>query len=145
MRQIHQTTEQTGLATAAQAQRFLSLSRTTLWRLERAGELQGVRIGRALRFRWADLQRLAQGVEQDPPSLSPVDLRMIATVPPRAAAAWAIARQHDALRDAAAVRMLAAAPRCSKSADAPGFRATIAQMNDKAPGRNQPFEIIREQ
>jgi len=35
---------------------------------------------------------------------------MIATVPPRAAAAWAIARQHDALRDAAAVRMLAAAP-----------------------------------
>ena len=65
MRQIHQTTEQTGLATAAQAQRFLSLSRTTLWPLERAGELQGVRIGRALRFRWADLQRLAQGVEQD--------------------------------------------------------------------------------
>jgi len=49
-----------GLATAAQAQSFLSLSRTTIWRLERLGVLQPVRIGRALRFRWSDLYAIAQ-------------------------------------------------------------------------------------
>jgi len=49
------------LATAAQASAFLSVSRSTLWRLERAGQLSGVRIGRALRFRWDDLQRLVAG------------------------------------------------------------------------------------
>lgn len=48
-----------GLATCAEAQAYLSISRSTLWRLERAGVLQAVRIGRTLRFRWADLQRLA--------------------------------------------------------------------------------------
>ncbi|MEW6558960.1 MAG: helix-turn-helix domain-containing protein [Pseudomonadota bacterium] len=51
---------QQGLATTADAVTFLRLSRSTLWRLERQGALQPVRIGRALRFRWADLQRLAR-------------------------------------------------------------------------------------
>ena len=50
-----------GLATARQAQSFLSLSRTTLWRLERAGALTPVRVGRALRFRWSDLLQFAAG------------------------------------------------------------------------------------
>ena len=48
-----------GLATTAQAVAFLSLSRTTLWRLERSGVLQPVRLGRTVRYRWSDLQRLA--------------------------------------------------------------------------------------
>jgi len=55
---------QQGLATAAQARSFLSLSRTTLWRLERAGVLTPVRIGRALRWRWHDLLQLAEGGEK---------------------------------------------------------------------------------
>jgi len=50
-----------GLATPAQAQRFLALSRTTIWRLERQGVLQPVRIGRSLRFRWCDLRKIAAG------------------------------------------------------------------------------------
>ena len=50
---------QQGLATCAQAQTYLSVSRSTLWRLERRGEIQTIRVGRALRFRWADLRRLA--------------------------------------------------------------------------------------
>lgn len=52
-----------GLATVADAAAFFSVSRSTLWRLERAGVLRGVRIGRALRFRWSDLRRIA-GVAQ---------------------------------------------------------------------------------
>ncbi|MDD4887648.1 MAG: helix-turn-helix domain-containing protein [Thiomonas sp.] len=48
-----------GLATCAEAQAFLRLSRTSLWRLERAGVLTPLRIGRSLRFRWSDLRRLA--------------------------------------------------------------------------------------
>ena len=61
--QIKESSEaRLGLATAAQAAAFLSLSRTTLWRLQRQGILTPVKIGRALRFRWSDLQRLA-GVE----------------------------------------------------------------------------------
>ncbi|MCE1162417.1 MAG: helix-turn-helix domain-containing protein [Thiomonas sp.] len=55
------TSPRQGLATAAQAASYLSLSRTTLWRLERQGSLQPIRIGRALRFRWSDLQGLAGG------------------------------------------------------------------------------------
>lgn len=50
------------LATTAEAQKFLKLSRTTLWRLERIGQLRGVRIGRALRFPWSELHRLAGAV-----------------------------------------------------------------------------------
>ena len=50
-----------GLATAGQAQQYLSLSRTSLWRLERRGALIPVRLGRTLRYRWADIQRLAAG------------------------------------------------------------------------------------
>ena len=51
----------TGLATCAEAQEFLRLSRTTIHKLACTGALAPVRIGRALRFRWADLQRLAEG------------------------------------------------------------------------------------
>jgi predicted DNA-binding transcriptional regulator AlpA len=49
-----------GLATAAQAAAFLSISRSTLWRLERLGTLTPVRVGRALRYRWPDLYAIAQ-------------------------------------------------------------------------------------
>lgn len=50
-----------GLATCAEAQEYLRLSRTTIHKLAAAGGLPPVRIGRALRFRWSDLQRLAEG------------------------------------------------------------------------------------
>jgi excisionase family DNA binding protein len=53
--------ESAGLATAAQAAAFLSISRSTLWRLTRQGVLQPIRIGRSLRFRWSDLLQLAEG------------------------------------------------------------------------------------
>jgi len=56
-----ETRARQGLATPAQAQHFLELSRTTIWRLERQGVLTPVRIGRAVRFRWCDLLQLAQG------------------------------------------------------------------------------------
>ena len=59
--QIKEPEPQQGLATAAQAASYLSLSRTTIWRLERQGILTPVKIGCALRFRWSDLQRLAGG------------------------------------------------------------------------------------
>ncbi len=49
------------LVTCSEAQAYLSVSRSTLHRLERAGVLHGVRIGRCLRFRLADLQALATG------------------------------------------------------------------------------------
>ena len=52
---------QQGLATGAQAQAYLNFSRTTVWRLERQGVLTPVRIGRSVRYRWADLHRLAGG------------------------------------------------------------------------------------
>lgn len=48
-----------GLATATQAASYLSLSRSTLWRLERQGTLTPVRIGRSLRFKWSDLLQMA--------------------------------------------------------------------------------------
>ena len=50
---------QHGLATCASAQAYLSLSRTSLWRLEQAGVLCPIRIGRTVRWRWADLRRLS--------------------------------------------------------------------------------------
>ncbi|CDW96343.1 MULTISPECIES: helix-turn-helix domain-containing protein [unclassified Thiomonas] len=58
---MHQQNQQAscGLATAAEAVAFLRLSRTTLWRLARTGHLAPVRIGRAVRYRWLDLRRLA--------------------------------------------------------------------------------------
>ena len=55
------STEAVRLVTCAEAQAYLALSRSTLHRLERAGVLHGVRIGRCLRFRLADLQALATG------------------------------------------------------------------------------------
>lgn len=48
-----------GLATSADAQAFLRVSRTTLYNLTRRGDLHPVRLGRALRYKWADLRRLA--------------------------------------------------------------------------------------
>lgn len=48
-----------GLGTAAEAMAYLRISRTTLWRLERAGVLRPVRIGRAIRYNWRDLHRVA--------------------------------------------------------------------------------------
>ena len=52
---------QHGLATCSEAQAFLSLSRASLWRLERKGILTPVRIGRTVRWRWSDLHALASG------------------------------------------------------------------------------------
>ena len=52
-----------GLATTAQAAAFLSISRTTLWRLERQGVITPIRIGCATRFRWVDLHALAGGAK----------------------------------------------------------------------------------
>ncbi|MGE0071568.1 MAG: helix-turn-helix domain-containing protein [Thiomonas sp.] len=48
-----------GLATASQAAAYLAVSRTTLWRLGRQGVLHPVRLGRTVRYRWADLRRTA--------------------------------------------------------------------------------------
>jgi excisionase family DNA binding protein len=52
--------ESAGLATTRQAAAFLSISRATLWRLERQGTLNPVRVGRALRYRWHDLRKIAE-------------------------------------------------------------------------------------
>lgn len=52
-----------GLATCAEAQEFLRLSRTTIHKLACTGALAPVRIGRAVRFRWADLHRIAGGAQ----------------------------------------------------------------------------------
>jgi excisionase family DNA binding protein len=53
--------DQKGLATYGEAQRFLAVSRTTLWRLARTGAIRPIRIGRSVRFGWADLHALARG------------------------------------------------------------------------------------
>lgn len=50
-----------GLATVKQALDFLLVSRSTLYRLERSGALRAVRLGRSVRYRWADLQALVGG------------------------------------------------------------------------------------
>ena len=47
------------LLSPREAGRLLSLSRVTLWRLARAGRLPAVRIGRLVRFRQADVLKLA--------------------------------------------------------------------------------------
>ena len=52
-----------GLATTRQVQEFLQVSRTTLWRMSVAGALPPVRVGRAVRFRWRDVNRLVYGDE----------------------------------------------------------------------------------
>ena len=59
--QINEPEPQQGLATAHQAASYLSLSRTTIWRLEQQGVIRGIRLGRSLRFRWDDLLELASG------------------------------------------------------------------------------------
>ena len=40
---------------------LLNISRTTLWKLRRQGHIPTVEIGRALRFRRADVERLMAG------------------------------------------------------------------------------------
>lgn len=55
------TTPHQGLATTREAQAYLRVSRTTIYKLSLTGALAPVRLGRALRFRWADLQSLARG------------------------------------------------------------------------------------
>jgi len=77
---------QQGLASCAEAQAYLKLSRTTFHNLERRGALTPVRIGRSLRFRWVDLRRLAgEGGAACPPRTSPLDRHMAAALPPAAA------------------------------------------------------------
>lgn len=64
---------QQGLASCAEAQAYLKLSRTTFHNLERRGALTPVRIGRSLRFRWVDLRRLAgEGGAACPPAPAPL-------------------------------------------------------------------------
>lgn len=48
------------LVDARAAAAILGISRATLWRLERSRALQPVRIGRALRYRLADLEALVR-------------------------------------------------------------------------------------
>ncbi|NNM63111.1 MAG: helix-turn-helix domain-containing protein [Burkholderiales bacterium] len=48
-----------GLAEPAEARAFLRVSSTTLWRAQQVGALVPVRLGRHLRYRWSDLERIA--------------------------------------------------------------------------------------
>lgn len=47
------------LTTSRRAQEILSCSRTTLFRLSRSGHLTPVKLGRAVRYRLDELERLA--------------------------------------------------------------------------------------
>lgn len=49
-----------GLASSDEAQKFLKVSRTTLWRAARAGVLTQVKFGKAVRYSWDELERLAR-------------------------------------------------------------------------------------
>lgn len=51
---------QEGLASSVEAQKFLRVSRTTLWRAGQAGTLAQIRFGRAIRYRWDELERVAR-------------------------------------------------------------------------------------
>jgi excisionase family DNA binding protein len=44
----------------AGAERMFSLSRTTLWRLLKAGEIEGVRVGRTLRLSVASIEEFME-------------------------------------------------------------------------------------
>jgi excisionase family DNA binding protein len=57
------TTEVTGskyYVSYVEAERMFSLSRTTLWRLLKAGEIEGVRVGRALRLKVASIEKFME-------------------------------------------------------------------------------------
>jgi excisionase family DNA binding protein len=45
-----------GLATVAEAQRFLSVSRSTLYRMLGQADLRSLKVRGARRIRWADLE-----------------------------------------------------------------------------------------
>ena len=47
------------LITSRAAQAFLACSRTTLFRLHKAGHLTPIKLGRAVRYRLDELERLA--------------------------------------------------------------------------------------
>ncbi len=44
----------------AVAERMFGLSRTTLWRLLKAGEIEGVRVGRTLRLSVASIEKFLE-------------------------------------------------------------------------------------
>lgn len=48
-----------GLATPAQACAFLAVSRQYLWLRARAGQIQPVKFGRLVRYKWSDLEAVA--------------------------------------------------------------------------------------
>lgn len=50
-------TQESGLATVADAMKFLQVSRTCLYGLMDHGELDSLKVGRCRRIRWADLHR----------------------------------------------------------------------------------------
>lgn len=54
------------LLTERQAAERLSIGRTTLWRLRKAGRLESVNIGRSVRYRLRDVVRLAEEGEEVP-------------------------------------------------------------------------------
>lgn len=49
-----------GLASTNEACAYLRVSRQFLWVKTRSGQIQPVRLGRLTRFRWADLQSIAE-------------------------------------------------------------------------------------
>lgn len=48
-----------GLASVAETCAFLRVSRQYIWLQTRAGRIQPVKLGRSVRYRWADLERIA--------------------------------------------------------------------------------------
>lgn len=54
----------TGLATTAQACKFLNLSRSTIVRMRSRGELKSKTVGRAVRLFWDSLHAFARGEPQ---------------------------------------------------------------------------------
>jgi excisionase family DNA binding protein len=56
-----------GLATVAEARRFLSVSRATVYRMIEEGELPSLKVRGTRRLRWADLEAYVGACERRPP------------------------------------------------------------------------------
>ena len=51
---------QRGLASIADVRSFLTISRVCIYQHTRAGHLHAIKIGRAVRYAWADIERVAR-------------------------------------------------------------------------------------
>lgn len=60
MSTVSQAASRQGLATITQAMAFLSMSRSSIYKLMESGRLTYCRIGGARRIPWASLERLVQ-------------------------------------------------------------------------------------